>query len=120
MQILFLTLLLSGSILSAECYKELCTDDVVRDQFGWKGSVYQFDTNADIVHVQLHHNGYVYPFPYKDLGKQVRCFEKFCTGDEIKNQSGHDLIIEEVYNHRMLLVHDLNVDGHHLYDFDEL
>ena len=111
--------LLSCPLFAAECYKDLCTDDVVRDQFGWKGSVYEFDQSTETVHVQLHHNGYVYPFPYKDLGKLVRCQEQFCIGDEIRNHAGHDLIIEEVYTHQMLLAYNLNTDGHNLYSFDE-
>lgn len=111
---------LFSSQLYASCYKELCIDDVVRDIYGWKGSVVSFDAEKENVAVLLHHNGFTFNFPYDELGKLVWCYEVFCQGDELKDQYGNQIIIEEVYTHQMLYAFNLNIDGFALYHFDEL
>lgn len=105
---------------ASECYKDLCHGDVVRDIYGWKGSVNSFNVNEDIVSVALHHIPSVFPFPYNELGKQVFCFEEFCEGQRLIDQYGHEIIVEEVYDHQMLYAYNLGVDGRMLYDFKEL
>ena len=103
-----------------DCYKDLCTGDVVRDIYGWKGSVDSFDIEKENVLVSLHHIPSVFPFPYNELGKQVFCFEEFCEGQRLVDQYGYEIIVEEVYNHQMLYAYNLGVDGRMLYDFKEL
>lgn len=118
--IIFLLALSLFSTANATCLKALCTDDVVRDIYGWKGSVASFDVANEMVNVTLHHNGYTFAFPYKELGKQVWCHEEYCQGQELVDQYGNNIIVEEVYTHRMLYAFNLNIDGYALYSFDEL
>lgn len=120
---LFLALLLLGSTLNSyayDCFKELCVDDVVRDQFGWKGSVESFDRENDQVIVALHHIPSSWPFEYKELGKQVFCHQEFCQGQELIDQYGHAIVIEEVYTHGMISAFNFGIDGYALYSFQEL
>ncbi len=117
--LIFFSMALTSS-LASDCYKDLCTGDVVRDIYGWKGSVDSFDIEKENVLVSLHHIPSVFPFPYSELGKKVFCFEEFCEGQRLIDQYGHEIIVEEVYNHRMLYAYNLGVDGRMLYDFKEL
>src|SRR5690606_16969380 len=117
---LLITLLTTLSLHASGCFKELCPDDVVRVIYGWKGSVVDFNIDRESVNVLLHHNGYVFEFPYKELGKSVWCHEGFCLGQELVDQYGNDIIVEEVYTHQMLYAFNLNIDGYALYSFDEL
>ncbi|MFX3675825.1 MAG: hypothetical protein ACN6I6_02210 [bacterium] len=108
------------SLAFASCFEHLCTDDTVRDIYGWKGSVVEFQPLNRTANVWLHHNGYIFTFPIDELGKQVSCAENFCQGDRVKNAYGDTLIIEEVYTHQMLYTYNLNTDGYALYTFAEL
>lgn len=112
--------LCNSSLVFANCYEHLCSDDVVRDIYGWKGTVVDFNHSQRSAAVWLHHNGYTFSFPIDELGKQVVCFENFCQGERITSSFGDPLIIEEVYTHKMLYAFNLNTDGYALYDFDEL
>lgn len=119
-KLILIALILSSFTVQASCFKELCQDDIVRDIFGWKGSVASFDIDQEMVNVTLHHNGYTWAFPYKELGKLVWCYEGFCQGQELVDQYGDDIIIAEVYTHRMIYAFNLNIDGFVLYSFDDL
>lgn len=120
MKLLLVTLLFSNIAFATNCYKELCTNDVVRDIYGWKGSVNSFNAQTDMVEVILHHNGFGYEFPYKELGKQVFCHKEFCTNQERLDQYGNTILIEEVYTHEMIWAYNLNTDGRAIYTFSEL
>lgn len=116
----FLICLFFCQFLYADCLKNICKNDIVRDIFGWKGTVVAFDLAAANVQVQLHHNGFVYPFPVDELGKLVSCYKQFCQGQRLVDSYGSDIIIEEVYTHEMLYAFNLNTDGYALYQFSEL
>ena len=117
-----LLLLLSLPVLasSPSCYKALCPGDTVRDLFGWRGVVVSLDSTLESVEVALSHLPTTYSFAYSELGKSVMCFKKFCQGMHITNLVGDELMIEEVYTHKMIYALNLNTQGRALYKFNEV
>lgn len=118
--ILIILSILSVNLYASNCYKRLCLNDTVRDQFGWKGTIVSFDEINDEVEVGLSHTPSTYNFPYNDLGKKVVCYKGLCQSQTAKDNRGTIVDIIEVYNHGLVYVFDESIDGNLLYDIKEL
>lgn len=117
-----MTLLCVFSLNSSaqQCYKELCHDNKVMDIFGWSGYVVSFDTDKDLVQVELEHGPGTYSFPYNELGKSVECFEKICIDDYVVDKYNEVDVVLEVYNHGKAKVFSPERDGVFILDTKNL
>ncbi|EQC51788.1 hypothetical protein [Bacteriovorax sp. DB6_IX] len=120
MKKLILLLLMTTGVFANECYKNLCTDDLVMDQYGWSGWVTSFDVENNLVEVQLSHGPGTYQFPYQDLGKSVECFSKICVEDYVMDKYNEVNIVLEIYTHGRAKVFSPDRDGTFIMNTKEL
>lgn len=118
---LLLLCLFSFSFTQAsQCYKDLCVGDIVRDQFGWRGSVYSFNLETQEVAVALSHIPSIWNFKYDELGVKVRCHKWICESDKVVDKYEEEVEVIEVFTNGLVYIFDISIDGYLLYQIDEL
>ncbi len=122
------TVFLAGAFLSSvvawtdgpACFKELCVGNTVRNTQGWKSQVTGFDPDSAMVFVEMGETGAPWKFEYGELGKSVRCHEKFCVGEAVFDRHDNEGMVEEVYTNNLVYIYAPDFDGYFLYTADEL